>query len=183
VTLKGHAVRGWNLPSNKKKWLPIVLICGALLTGVGLIYWGELPFRSSTTRIASKTGAYLSMSRNALNRYYGEHRNESAEDVSLDFSRYLANADSNFSVRATDTKNPGRKSIEFFLMLPERLESQGPLLIAYTSSFKYRRSVCRFAMFLRDGEFVIVLMAEGVLREIVGKEAFEDKKPDLYVHP
>ena len=171
-----------NLTSKKNEWLVILLLCVVLIS-VGALTWRIVfKHRSSTSPLSRKTGVYLSALRQTLMFYNKEHRNESTENPISDFSHFLVSTDSNFSLQAQDTKKSSEKSIEFFLMLPTELESSNPLLVAYTSSFKYQHRLRSFAMFLRGREYVIVLMPEQVIKEIIGIETFENKKPDLYVH-
>jgi hypothetical protein len=70
----------------------------------------------------------------------------------------------------------------FFLLLPDELESARPVLIGYTTSVSTKTGeVYRGVLFLRGKEIAVVTLQEGILKNIVGRENFENKKPDFYI--
>ncbi len=166
----------------RSRWLAVLSICAVAISAGAAIWWITTPLRPIDLPVVTKVGTYLSTARNALKFYYEERRNESAENLNSDFSLYLSGIDSKYSIESLGPGDRGKDSMGIYLMLPKQLESDSPLLIAYTDSFKYHRTVFRHAMFLRDGNFVILPIPENILKGIVGTEAFDNKKPDLYFH-
>ncbi|GAH62958.1 unnamed protein product, partial [marine sediment metagenome] len=119
-----------------------------------------------------------------LNQYYENLQGKLPENPSSDFIAYLTGLekDSRFSREPPVAPYKSERDLGFYLLLPVNLESRRPLLIGYTTSITTKTGL-RYcgAFFLREKEIVAVTIEDCVLRNIIGSEDFEKRKPDFYI--
>lgn len=119
-----------------------------------------------------------------LNQYYENLQGKIPENPSSDFIDYLMGLKrkTRFSLVPAVAPYKSERDLGIFLFLPVSLESGSPLLIGYIIPVtKKKGQIYRGALFLRNKEIVIVTMEDWVLRNIIGSEDFEKRKPDLYI--
>ncbi|MHC4474010.1 MAG: hypothetical protein ACYTEL_00085 [Planctomycetota bacterium] len=67
------------------------------------------------------------------------------------------------------------------LLRPEKLESNSPLLVGYTSPIESRKGTFyRVGLFLRGRNVVAVPVGDYVLEKMIGEETIEQAGPDFY---
>jgi hypothetical protein len=171
-----------NIKMSQKRFIviSIALFVAILLLGIGKKY--ILPgFRRPTRSVSIQIGSSCNMVAKTLRFYYEELDGNVPENPVPGFVN-LMSIDPLFSREAPVAPYTSKRDISFYLLLPRKLESSAPLLIAYTSPFtKNKGEVYRYALFLQGEEIVILLLREPILKGIVGKETFEEKIPDFYI--
>jgi len=168
--------------SKKVKYLIIVLLL-FVSTLLAIGKWYILPgFRTPTFSVSAQMGAKCSMVAKTLRLYYEDLYGNVPENPIPGFVNYLIDIDPFFSREAPVAPYTSKYDTAFYLLLPCKLESSASLLIAYTSPFtKNKGEVYRYALFLQGRKISIQALRESLLKDIVGEETFEKKKPDFYL--
>ena len=172
-----------NITAKQKRVIVIsgLLFVAVLVCGIGIKY--ILPaFRRPTPWAPSRILGYCKeVAITTRLYYYQELEGNVPQDPAPGLVSFLIKAGPNFSREAPAE---GYKSVgdsAFYLFLPPKLESPSPLLIAYSGPFGENERLYRGTLFLRGYEIVVVVLSEAELIGIVGRETFENKKPDFYV--
>jgi len=172
-----------NIKMSQKHFIviSIALFVAILLLGIGKKY--ILPgFRKPTLSVSANMGARCSIVAKVLRLYYEERYGNVPENPIPGFVNYLIDIDPLFSQEVPVAPYTSDQDMSFYLLLPGKLESSGPLLIAYTNPFtRNKGEVFCWSLFLQGRRISIVLLRESLLKAIVGKETFEKKKPDVYI--
>ncbi len=122
--------------------------------------------------------------RSHLLKYYGEVADKPPVETTSTFINYITDPEKKlvFSRQAPIAPYTSDRDLGFYLLLPDKLESNRPVLIAYTTAITTKKGmIYRVAFFLRGKEIVIVTLEEQAMRSIIGSEDFENRKPDLYI--
>lgn len=169
--------------SKKAKHLLIVV---SLLFLVSFVIgkWCVLPILTKypSVPLSARLGTMCSTVGTALTLYYQGLDGNVPENPVPCFVTYLMDVDPSFSREAPVEPYKSELDMSFYLLLPPKLESSNPLLIAYTGPFKKNREgFYRHALFLQGTKTLVLTFPEGLLKAVVGKETFEKKKPDFYI--
>ena len=171
-----------NITASQKRFIviSIALFVAILLLVIGKKY--ILPgFRRPTRSVSVQMGSNCNMVAKTLRFYYEELDANFPENPVPGFVNCLMSIHSRFSREAPVAPYTSERDISFYLLLPGKLESSGPLLIAYTNPFtRNKGEVFCWSLFLQGRRISIVLLRESLLKAIVGEETFEKKKPDFY---
>ena len=172
-----------NIKMSQKRFIVISI---ALLVAILLLVIVKkyiLPgFRKPTRSVSTVTATNCAMLRAGLKTYYEKLDANVPENPVPDFVNYFMSSGYRFSRKAPVAPYTSERDISFYLLLPGKLESSAPLLIAYTSPFtRNKGEVFCYALFLQGREISILLLRESLLKGIVGEETFEKKKPDFYM--
>jgi len=161
-----------------------------LLLSIGIFaavaIWIILPGLSTGPKLSSRMLAAVNCHTvgSHLLKYYREVRNKTSADTVPDFVTYVTDPEKKLIFTREPPIEPytSRSDMGFFLLLPDELESARPVLIGYTTSVSTKTGeVYRGVLFLRGKEIAVVTLQEGILKNIVGSENFENKKPDFYI--
>jgi len=171
-----------NIKMSQKRFIVIFI---ALLVAILLLVIVKkyiLPgFRKPTRSVSIQIGSSCNMVAKTLRFYYEELDGNVPENPVPGFVN-LMSIDPLFSREAPVAPYTSERDVSFYLLLPGKLESSAPLLIAYTSPFtRNKGEVFCWSLFLQGREISIVLLRESLLKGIVGEETFEKKKPDFYM--
>lgn len=169
--------------SKKVKYLIIVLLLVvSTLLAIGKWYVLPILMKYPSYPPSAIIGINCSKVAKALRLYYEGLGANVPENPIPDFVNYLIDIDPLFSREAPVAPYASERDISFYLLLPCKLESSAPLLIAYTSPFtRNKGELFRYSLFLQGREISILLLRESLLKGIVGDETFENKKPDFYI--
>jgi len=115
-----------------------------------------------------------------LKEYRDHLRDCPPEDINKEFARYVDDRCTKYTLTA-----PSPRSIldlGVYLLLPEKLESPRPLLIAYTDPKPgiIEGRLWRHIIVLRGNELVHVRESSRGVEMMVGKKNMVGRKPDLY---
>ena len=119
-----------------------------------------------------------------LNQYYENLQGKIPENPTSDFIDYLTGLEEKtiFSLEPPIAPYKSEHDLGVYLFLPVNLESGSPLLIGYTTPVTTKKGpIYRGVFFLREKKIVVGTMDDWVLRNIIGSEDFEKRKPDLYI--
>ena len=171
-----------NIKMSQKRFIVIFI---ALLVAILLLVIVKkyiLPgFRKPTRSVSIQIGSSCNMVAKTLRFYYEELDGNVPENPVPGFVN-LMSIDPLFSREAPVAPYTSKRDVSFYLLLPCKLESSAPLLIAYTSPFtRNKREVFCWSLFLQGRRISILLLRESLLKAIVGEETFEKKKPDFYI--
>lgn len=119
-----------------------------------------------------------------LNPYYVNLQGKIPENPTSNFFDYLTGLEEKtiFSLEPPVAPYKSEHDLGVYLFLPVNLESGSPLLIGYTTPVTTKKGrIYRGVFFLRKKEIVVGTMDDYVLRNIIGSEDLEKRKPDLYI--
>lgn len=169
--------------SKKIKLFTITLLT-VVLSLLSIVKWCVLPaLRTPTIPLSHKVGANCNALKKALELYYSKLSCNIPSNPVDGFIDFLIDndIDSSYSKERPVKPYTSKLDISFYLLLPSELESHGLLLIGYTSPFTEKTGeVYHYALFLQEREISIWKLQPGKLKDIVGKDIFEKKKPDFY---
>jgi len=126
-----------------------------------------------------------------LKQYYAEL--SATEDMphARDVVKFIVNQRSGRSVSFSSQApvDPYKTPVDLgiYFLLPEKLESDSPTLIAYTTRIKRkwrkREQFFRIGLFLIGTDINVVTLPYHAMEKIIGKEKLEQAEPDLYYWP
>ncbi len=119
-----------------------------------------------------------------LNPYYVNLQGNIPENPTSDFMNYLMGLEKKtiFSFGPPVNLYKSKDDLGVYLFLPLSLESERPVMIGYTTPVTTKKGqIYRGVFFLREKEIVTGTIDDWVLRNIIGSEDLEKRKPDLYI--
>jgi len=118
-----------------------------------------------------------------LEPYYAQLKGVVPEDINRDFASYAQMHWKKCGVSPPPASRQGRWDLGVYLLLPEKLESPQPAIIAYTDARgtgARRARTWRDIIVLRGNQLVHLRHQSWRLEEMIGKENMTGRKPDLY---
>ena len=117
-----------------------------------------------------------------LKTYYGQLTDRAPEDIDADFAKYAQACWRKCAVTAPPPSRQGTGDLGVHLLLPEKLESRQPAVIAYTGGRPNDARTIYWSeiIVLRGHELVHLRGPSWRAEMIVGKENMAGRKPDLY---
>jgi len=161
----------------------IIGVLGVLLV-IGLFLKPALrvPLTPATIGIATNRCRKIAF---FLKEYYEQLEQTADEPKAAEFVKFIENHRSISSIDFSSQAPDGPLSIFDFgvyLLLPKKLESNLPTLIAYTTPIKQWRTerFFRVCLFLDGTDIAATALPDYSSRYIIGKERLEQAEPDFY---
>jgi len=169
---------------TKLKKIAAIVSVVVLLLAITIFYLLPEFHKSQKTPLRIKVDMNCKILASYLNPYYENLQGKTPENPTSDFIDYLMGLERKtiFSLVPPIAPYKSEHDLGVFLFLPTSLASERPVLIGYTTPVTTKKGpIYRGALFLRDKEIVAGTIDDWVLRNIIGSEDFEKKKPNLYI--
>jgi hypothetical protein len=120
-----------------------------------------------------------------LKGYYEQLEQTADEPKAAKFVKFIKNHRSRSSIGFSSQAPDGPLSpLDFgvYLLLPKKLDSNLPTLIAYTTPIKQwkKERFFRVCLFLNGTDITTTVLSDYSLVDIIGKERLEQAEPDFY---
>lgn len=169
---------------TKLKIIAAIVSVGILLLIITIFYILPGFNKSPKIPLRIKVDINCKVLTSYLNQYYENLQGKIPENPTSDFIDYLMGLEKKtiFSLEPPVAQYKSEHDLGVYLFLPVNLESGRPLLIGYTTPVTTKKGhIYRGVFFLREKEIVAGTIQDWVLRNIIGSEDFEKRKPDLYI--
>jgi len=168
--------------SRKKAWtVATCIVATTALCGLGLWIWpGLLHHRHDPSAVA-----YARMTMNNLVGYlqafYKERGSSDEDDINAACAKWLLEALNMFSAEPPVEPYTDPLDLRIYLLLPERLDSPQPLLIAFSQPVEQDDgTLCRQTLFLCDSKLAVVPLDEWKMWSLLGQQELAAAMPDIY---
>jgi len=126
-----------------------------------------------------------------LKKYYAELYKKGEKTQVADIVQFIENQRTiralGFSSQAPVAPYLSPLDFGVYLLLPEKLKSDLPTLIAYTTrikrQWKKQEQFLRIGLFLTGTDINVVTLPSEVLEKIVGEQTIKQAEPDIYYWP
>jgi len=168
--------------SRKRAWTVAACILAAIaLCGLGLWIWpGLLHHRHDPSPLVSSRAAMVAVAQ-AVQGFYKERDTSDEDDMNAACAKWMLELRDMFSTEPPVESYTHPMDLSVYLLLPERLHSPQPMLIAFSQPVEQDDgTLCRQTIFLCGSKLVALPLDEQKIRLLVGQEQLATARPDIY---